>query len=65
MENRPGGGLNIGTRACAEAVPDGATLCVLSSEPLTYNQFIYKTIPYDPEQGPATDHQSVLQRARP
>jgi tripartite-type tricarboxylate transporter receptor subunit TctC len=49
VENRPGGGLNIGTRACAEAVPDGATLCILSSEPLTYNQFIYKTIPYDPD----------------
>ena len=49
VENRPGGGLNIGTRACAEAVPDGTTLCILSSEPLTYNQFIYRTIPYDPD----------------
>ena len=49
VENRPGGGLNIGTRACAEAVPDGYTLCVLSSEPVTYNQFLFKTIPYDPE----------------
>ena len=30
VENRPGGGLNIGTRACAEAAPDGYTFCVLS-----------------------------------
>ena len=49
VENRPGGGLNIGTRACVEAPPDGYTLCVLSSEPVTYNQYLYKTIPFDPE----------------
>src|SRR5262245_33832929 len=33
VENRTGGALNIGTRACAEAPPDGYTICVLSSEP--------------------------------
>ena len=49
VENRPGGGQNIGARACAEATPDGYTLCVMSSEPAVYNQFLYKTIPYDPE----------------
>jgi tripartite-type tricarboxylate transporter receptor subunit TctC len=49
VENRPGGGQVIGARACAEAKPDGYTLCVMSSEPVTYNQFLYKTIPYDPE----------------
>lgn len=49
VENRPGGGLNIGTRACAEAAPDGYTMCMLSSEPLTYNQFLYKSIPYNPD----------------
>src|SRR5690349_10564074 len=30
VENRPGGGLNIGTRACAQSAPDGYTLCVIS-----------------------------------
>ncbi len=49
VENRPGGGQNIGARACAEAAPDGYTLCVMSSEPAVYNQFLFKTIPYDPE----------------
>ena len=49
VENRPGGGQNIGARACAEAAPDGYTICVMSSEPATYNQFLYKSIPYDPE----------------
>jgi len=49
VENRPGGGQNIGARACAEATPDGYTLCLMSSEPAVYNQFLYKSIPYDPE----------------
>ena len=49
VENRPGGGQNIGARACAEATPDGYTICVMSSEPAVYNQFLFKSIPYDPE----------------
>jgi tripartite-type tricarboxylate transporter receptor subunit TctC len=49
VENRPGGSLIIGTRACAEATADGHTICVLSSEPIVYSQFLYKKIPYDPE----------------
>jgi tripartite-type tricarboxylate transporter receptor subunit TctC len=49
VENRPGGGLNIGARACAESAPDGYTLCVLSSEPMVYNQFAFKSLPFDPE----------------
>ena len=49
VENRPGGSQIIGARACAEAVPDGYTICVLSSEPAVYNQFLFKTLPYDPE----------------
>src|SRR6187399_478876 len=49
VENRPGGGLNIGSRACAEAAPDGYTLCVLSGEPVVYNQLTFKNLPYNPE----------------
>ena len=49
VENRPGGALNIGARACAEAPPDGYTICVMSSEPLIYNQFLFKSLPFDPD----------------
>jgi tripartite-type tricarboxylate transporter receptor subunit TctC len=49
VENRPGGALNIGARACAEAPPDGYTICVMSSEPIIYNQFLFKSLPFDPE----------------
>lgn len=49
VENRTGGGLNIGTRACGEAAPDGYTICVLSSEPIVYNQYLFKSLPFNPE----------------
>src|SRR6202049_3225413 len=49
VENRTGGALNIGTRACAESPPDGYTICVLSSEPVVYHEFLYKSLPYDPK----------------
>jgi tripartite-type tricarboxylate transporter receptor subunit TctC len=48
VENRPGGAQNIGARACAESPPDGYTICVLSTEPMVYNQFQYKNPGYDP-----------------
>src|SRR5262245_38677433 len=38
VENRPGGALNIGARACAEAPPDGYTICIMPGEPLAYHQ---------------------------
>ncbi|MCX7311052.1 MAG: tripartite tricarboxylate transporter substrate-binding protein [Alphaproteobacteria bacterium] len=44
VENRPGGGLNIGTRACAEAPPDGYTMCVLSGEPVVYTRIPRMTL---------------------
>jgi len=50
VENRAGGNMIIGARACAEAAADGYTLCVMPGEPLTYNQFQFKNLPYDPDQ---------------
>ena len=38
VENRPGGAFNIGARVCAEAAPDGYTLCIIPGEPLVFNQ---------------------------
>jgi tripartite-type tricarboxylate transporter receptor subunit TctC len=48
VENRPGGSQNVGARACAEAAPDGYTICVLSTEALIYNQFVFKHLGYNP-----------------
>lgn len=51
IENKPGGAFNIAARTCAESPSDGYTICLLPGEPLTYNQFLYKDIGYDPVNG--------------
>jgi tripartite-type tricarboxylate transporter receptor subunit TctC len=48
VENRAGGASNIGARACADAPPDGYTICILPGEPLAYNQFLYRKLTFDP-----------------
>jgi tripartite-type tricarboxylate transporter receptor subunit TctC len=46
VEPRPGGNAVIGNRACAEAAPDGYTMCIVSNQGLIANQFLYKKLPY-------------------
>jgi tripartite-type tricarboxylate transporter receptor subunit TctC len=48
IENRSGGGMNIGGRACAEAPNDGYAICILPGEALVLNEFTYKSIPFQP-----------------
>ncbi len=48
IDNKPGGGGNIGTEAVVRAVPDGYTLIVDSVGPIAINQTLYKTLSYDP-----------------
>jgi tripartite-type tricarboxylate transporter receptor subunit TctC len=47
VENRPGGAFNIGARACADATPDGYTICILPADVLAFNRFAFKTLTYD------------------
>src|SRR5262245_20620390 len=49
VENRPGGAQNTGTKACSDAPPDGYTICIINADPLVYNQFLIKNMPFDPE----------------
>jgi tripartite-type tricarboxylate transporter receptor subunit TctC len=48
IENRAGGSFNIAARACTEAANDGYTICILPNEPVTYNLFLFKNLPFDP-----------------
>jgi tripartite-type tricarboxylate transporter receptor subunit TctC len=47
VENRAGGQFNIGARACADAVPDGYTICIMPTDVLQYNRFVFKNLNYD------------------
>ena len=51
VENRPGGMQNVGARACQDAPPDGYTICIINADPLIYNQFLLKEMPFDPVNG--------------
>jgi tripartite-type tricarboxylate transporter receptor subunit TctC len=51
IENRPGGMQNVGSRACQDAAPDGYTICIINADPMIYNQFLIKDMPFDPVHG--------------
>jgi tripartite-type tricarboxylate transporter receptor subunit TctC len=47
VENRAGANGGIGTDFVAKSVPDGYTLLVTASGPITVNPTLYKSVPYD------------------
>jgi tripartite-type tricarboxylate transporter receptor subunit TctC len=63
VENRPGGSQNVGARACSEAPPDGYTICIINADPMIYNQFLIKNMPFDPDKGlqPVTNMFHLIQ----
>ena len=63
VENRPGGSQNVGARACSDAPPDGYTICIINADPMIYNQFLIKNMPFDPDKGlqPVTNMFHLIQ----
>ena len=48
IDNRPGGGGNIGTEIVVRSVPDGYTLTMNSVGPIAINPTLYKGLSYNP-----------------
>src|SRR5262245_35170728 len=48
IENKGGAGSIIGTELVAKAAPDGYTLLLGQSGPISINPAVYKSLPYDP-----------------
>jgi tripartite-type tricarboxylate transporter receptor subunit TctC len=51
VQNHPGGMQNIGAQVCQDAAPDGYTICIINADPIIYNQFLLKSLPFDPVNG--------------
>ena len=49
IENKSGGGGNIGTDEVARAAPDGLTLLLGTNGPLVVNRALYGKLPFDPQ----------------
>lgn len=60
IENRPGGGGNIGADAVAKAAPDGLTIGIAAVATHAINPWLYSKIPYDA----ATDFAPITQMLR-
>jgi tripartite-type tricarboxylate transporter receptor subunit TctC len=63
VDNRPGGSQNVGSRACSDSTGDGYTICILNADSIVYNQFLFKSIPFDPVHGlvPVTNLYHLIQ----
>jgi tripartite-type tricarboxylate transporter receptor subunit TctC len=59
VENHTGASGSIGARACADAPPDGYTICIMPPEPLTTNPIIF------PNQGNFDPNKSLTPITRP
>ena len=60
IDNRPGGGGNIGVDAVAKAAPDGLTLGIATTASHGINPWLFSKLPYDP----AKDFAPITQMLR-
>lgn len=49
VENRGGASGIVAAQACAQAAPDGYTLCVIYHSTMSYNPLLFDKLPYNPE----------------
>ena len=65
VENRPGGAFNIGARACAEAAPDGYTICIIPGRAAGVQPIHVQDPALRPGHRLRADHAAVLHHPGP
>ena len=63
VDNKPGGAMVIGGAECAKSAPDGYSLCLINPDTVSFNPFIIKNLPYDPDRDfkPVTNMYNVVE----
>jgi tripartite-type tricarboxylate transporter receptor subunit TctC len=51
IENRPGAQGNIAARVCSDAPPDGYTICIINTDTIAYNEFLFKHPGWNTQKG--------------
>lgn len=51
VENRAGAAGIVGMQACSAAPPDGYTICMTVQDSLSFNPYLFSSLPYDAREG--------------
>jgi tripartite-type tricarboxylate transporter receptor subunit TctC len=49
VDNKPGASAIIGIKACADAAPNGYTVCLAIGDPFSFNPQLFSKLPYNPD----------------